>query len=134
MRVWDVRRAIQALRAISPSPDPSPERGGELADVPLGLVAEREMASIALYAALFESNIEELHLYGLAESHRDGPDFLNVLRYLDVPQAVAIAAEKSRVRIYQVDVNGWEYPTAVADRLGWDDAIETIETHSGAGR
>ena len=113
MRVWDTRRAIQALRAID-----------GLANMPLHLRAEREMAGIALYAALFEPRIGRLELRGLWKSHRDGPDFINVLRILDVPQAVAMAAENAQVVLHQPDHNGWEYPVAVAHRLGWGDRIE----------
>ena len=56
----------------------------------------------------------------MAPTHREGPDFLNVLRVLDVPQAVALAAERSKVRIYQKDPAGWEFPQSVAESLGWE--------------
>ena len=56
----------------------------------------------------------------LAATHRDGPYFLNVQRYLDMPQALAMAAENSQVVIHQPDTAGWDYPTAVVQRLGWD--------------
>ncbi|HEX3601056.1 MAG TPA: acetylxylan esterase, partial [Lacipirellulaceae bacterium] len=81
MRVWDVRRAIQALHTIDGAKD-----------LPLSLSGEREMAGIALYAALFEPKIKALTLTNLSKSHRDGPDFINVLKYLDIPQAVAMTA------------------------------------------
>ncbi len=110
MRVWDLRRGVQALRRVE-----------GFARVPLWLQAERQMAGAALYASLFEPRIARLDLHELPRSHRDGPIFLNVLRILDVPQAVALAAERSRVRIYQTGAGGWEYPLAVAARLGWDE-------------
>ena len=89
MRVWDVRRAIQALRQV------------ELVnDVPVALKGQRLTAGIVLYASLFEPDIAGLDLWHLPGSHRDGPVFLNVLRYMDLPQAVAMAAELTEVRIY----------------------------------
>lgn len=109
MQVWDARRAAQALRSVP-----------ELKGVPLWLQGERQMAGIALYAGLFEPDVARLDLWSLPHSHRDGPYFLNVLRFMDVPQAVALAAEHSQVRIYQADAAGWEYPAAVAEKLGWD--------------
>jgi dienelactone hydrolase len=113
MRVWDVRRAIQAVRQID-----------GLADLPLTLKGEREMAGIALYAALFEPGVERLELRALSPSHRTGPDFLNVLRVLDLPQTVAMVAEKSPIELTdQADTN-WEYPLAVAKNLGWYDRIK----------
>jgi hypothetical protein len=126
MRVWDVRRAIQALRSMD-----------GMADVPLSLYAEREMAGIALYAALFEPDIKGVELVGLSKSHRDGPDFLNVLRFLDMPQTVAMVAEKTPIAIHQEDNRGWEYPVAVAKNLDWDGRIEirntTAQTSASAG-
>jgi dienelactone hydrolase len=108
MRVWDVRRAAQALRSLD-----------GLHDVPLWMQGERDMAGIVLYASLFEPNVARLDLWHLKNSHRVGPNFLNVLRFFDIPQAVAIAAERSNVRIYQTGNTGWEYPQAVAAKLGW---------------
>ena len=61
-----------------------------------------------------------------------GPDFLNVLRVLDVPQTVAMVAENSKVRIQEGAGDGWEYPRAVAERLGWGERIavdrNTVDT------
>ncbi len=108
MWVWDIRRAIQVLRTID-----------SLSGKPLELKAKNNMAGIVLYASLFEPNIERLDLWDIPNSHRDGPTFLNVLRYLDMPQAVAMAAERSRVRLYQKDGSGWQFPEAVAKKLGW---------------
>jgi cephalosporin-C deacetylase-like acetyl esterase len=110
MQVYDVRRAIQALRTL-------PEMQGE----PLWLQGEREAAGLALYASLYEPSIVRLDLWHLPRSHRDGPSFLNVLRFLDVPQAVAMAGEHSQIRMYQRDTAGWEYPTEVAKQLKWND-------------
>jgi dienelactone hydrolase len=117
MRVWDVRRAIQTLRSID-----------GLTDVPLSIRADREIAGVALYAALFEPRIEHLQLRDLSLSHRTGPDFLNVLRFLDIPQTVAMVAEKSQIDITHVGAGDWEYPRAVANKLGWGERIRVINT------
>jgi hypothetical protein len=89
------------------------------------------MAGIALYAALFEPNIQRVELHDLSPSHRTGPDFLNVLRFLDIPQTVAMVAENSQVRIHQGAAGGWEYPRAVAERLGWGEQI-VVDTNTAA--
>src|SRR5204863_5234826 len=91
-QVWDVRRAIQAVENVK-----------SLSGVPLWLQSQRTMAGVALYASLFEPNIRRLDLYDLPKTHRDGPIFLNVERYLDMPQAVATAAERSKIVLYQDD-------------------------------
>ncbi len=81
---------------------------------------ERTMAGVTLYASLFVPSVHRIDLHNLPGSHRDGPIYLNVLRFLDIPQAVAMAAERSQVRIYQAKPDGWEYPEKVATALGWD--------------
>ncbi|HHY85644.1 MAG TPA: acetylxylan esterase [Verrucomicrobia bacterium] len=73
MRVWDIRRAIQAVHDVH-------EGGG--ADVELQ--AERDMAVNALYAALFEPKVRNVRLEGLPESHSEGPDYLGVLTVTDI--------------------------------------------------
>jgi hypothetical protein len=113
MQVWDVRRAAQALRSL-----------GSFQGVPVWLQGERQMAGNVLYASLFEPDIKRLDLWHLPKSHQQGPYYLNVLRYLDTPQALAMAAERSQVRIYQDAADGWEYPAAVAKSLGWDKGLQ----------
>ena len=109
MHVWDVRQAVRALREIK-----------EMAEIPLWLQAEGRSAGVALYASLFENNIHRLDLHGLPKSHRDGPHFLNVSRHLDLPEAIAIAAGRSQVRVYQKQKGGWDFPSTVAGKLDWD--------------
>ncbi len=109
MRVWDVRRATQALRTLD-----------SMHNTPLWLQSHRQMAGVTLYASLFEPAITRLDLYQLPHTHRDGPYLLNVNRYLDMPQTVALAAERSRVAIYDADESAWQWPSAVVENLGWD--------------
>ena len=110
MEAWDVRRAAQALRSLP-----------QAKDVPLRLQAHDEMAGVALYAALFEPAVNRLHLWNLSKSHMQGPHFLNVLRILDVPQALAMVGERCPVRLYQDDATGWEFAQQAAQKLGWPE-------------
>ncbi len=120
MRVWDVRRAMQTLRSVD-----------RTRNVPLWLQGSGKMAGLALYASLFEPEVTRLDLYELAQTHRNGPYFLNVQRYLDMPQAVAMAAEKSQVVIYQPGENGWAYPTAVAKLIGREKNLQLRKLPEG---
>jgi cephalosporin-C deacetylase-like acetyl esterase len=108
MRVWDIRRAVQALRSLP-----------AMKDVPVELQGERQMAGVALYAALFEPQIARLDLRRLPPSHHDGPIFLNVLRFLDMPQAVAMAAERIPMQIESTEKGVSEFAMAVGRALGW---------------
>jgi dienelactone hydrolase len=80
MRVWDIRRAIQAVREIDRGTKPV-----------LTLEGSRNMGVNVVYASLFETGIGRLDLPDLPASHRDGPDYLNVLKVLDIPEATAWA-------------------------------------------
>jgi dienelactone hydrolase len=117
MQVWDVRRAIQAVRTLDTTKDS-----------PLWLQAERTMAGVAVYASLFEPDIARLDLHSPPLTHRDGPYLLNVSRYLDLPQSMAIAAENSQVVVYQASQEGWEWPAEVVKKLGWGDKKWRLRT------
>jgi pimeloyl-ACP methyl ester carboxylesterase len=49
---------------------------------------------IAAYAALFDPRLAETVVVNPPASHRDGPIFLNVLRVLDVPEALGLLAPR----------------------------------------
>jgi hypothetical protein len=56
------------------------------------------------------------------------------LKYLDIPQAVAMAAEKTKVNISGPGVEhekAWDYPLAVAKNLGWNNQISILPVASG---
>lgn len=116
MRVWDVRRAIQALRLIEPTAGPA-----------VTVVARCDMAGIALYASLFEPGIGQLDLTELPTTHAQGPTFLNVLRFLDVPQAVALAAERTNVLLRGDSDAAWVFPRSVVTGLKWDGECFRVE-------
>lgn len=104
------------------------------ADAPLRLRSERVMAGVTLYAVQSPSDIkfDRLDLYELPKRHRDGPTFLNLGRYLDMPQAVAMVAERAKVVIHQDDDSGWDYPRQVAKNLGWGVGQVEIRSHAEA--
>jgi len=86
MRVWDIKRAVEVLQA-------------EFTDRTVQLVGEREQGVNALYASLFVPRLTSLELIEPPASHQSGPDYLNVLRILDIPQAAVLAADKFPVKI-----------------------------------
>jgi len=118
MQLWDITRAAAALKNLK-----------SLESVPLYLQAKANMAGIVLYAPLFEENIEGLFLTDLPQSHRQGPCLLNVLRYLDMPQAVAMAASRSRVSIFNSTCDNWRFAVGVAKAMPWPpNRLQIYET------
>jgi len=111
MQCYDIRRALQTLRSID-----------TLAGVPVWIQAEGDMAVLAAYASLFEPPPARLDLHRVPASHQpDGPSLLNVLRILDVPQGLTLAADRGRVVLYDTDAAAFGYLTATAERLGWPE-------------
>lgn len=116
-RVWDVRRAVTAVQTL---PD--------LKAAPLTLQGEGAAAGIALYAALFEPSVAALDLWHLPPSHRQGPALLNVLKYLDVPQAVALAAPRKTTIHTKADDSrtAWEWPLRIQAATGGTPTLKVV--------
>jgi len=112
-QVYDIRRAIQGLRQLD-----------GLGTTKLWLTAERHMAANALYASLFEPNITRLDLHGLPSSHDQGPAYLNVLRFLDIPTATVLAAERSKVILYTSDDETWKPTVETVGKLGFSSSLQ----------
>jgi hypothetical protein len=110
MRIWDVRRAIAAVRAIEGADQPK-----------LWLQASGVMAGNVLYASLFEKDVHRLDLHDLPARHEDGPELLNVLRFTDLPRIAAMAGERSQLRIYAEDAKPWSFLTQLATQLEWPE-------------
>jgi hypothetical protein len=87
MRVWDIRRAAQAVKALP-----------EFKQTPLYVRAKGQMCVNAAYAALFEPEIQKLQLAGLPASQAEGPDYLNVLKVWDLPQLWDMLSERADVK------------------------------------
>ena len=58
-----------------------------------------DMAVNALYAALFEPGVRELHLTNLPESQMQGPDYLNVLKITDIPEVKMAIADQTDLKL-----------------------------------
>jgi dienelactone hydrolase len=118
MRIWDIRQATRLLRK-------------KLPDAPLELRATGTAAGLTLYASLFEPAPERLSLAGLARSHRNGPTLMNVLRFMDIPHAVAMAASRGPLEIAVAPHSVWDQLADDVRKLGvlvTEDNNATIAT------
>jgi dienelactone hydrolase len=108
MRVWDVRRALQAVRERLPS------------DATITLAADGAMAGTALHAALFEPPVARLQLSRLAATHRQGPYLLHVQRFVEIPQLLSMANEHSSIQLIQPETSdAWKWSLSIADTFAW---------------
>ncbi len=119
MQVFDTTRAVAALHSMKIAED-----------APLELRGKESMAVIAMYAALMRPGVSRVSMTQPTTSHRDGPYFLNVSRFLDIPQAVALTAVQCEVAV-QLDADSGaaalEYATQTQQNLKWKAKQLTIE-------
>jgi len=117
-QVWDIRQAAAALRGVP-----------GFAKTQFWLQSQRTMAANTLYASLFIPDVHRLDLHAMPASHRDGgPIYLNVLRHLDLPQAAAMAAERSTLALYTDNPAPWRFAQSVATALSWGEKRVQIRT------
>jgi len=115
VRVADIVRAVRQLRASK-----------QFGKLPIRLEAHGDIAVNALYASLF-APVDELVLSGLPTSHmKSGVDYLNVLRILDIPQAVAMAAERGRVELRVANETDWAYALETARVAGFEKNLRIV--------
>ncbi|MEZ5354929.1 MAG: hypothetical protein R2762_20020, partial [Bryobacteraceae bacterium] len=88
MRLWDVQRGIEALRAES---QVDPAR--------IMVMGSGVSGALALYAAILDPAVAQVTLIDPPESHLHGPVFLNVMRHTDLPEAAALLAPR-RLNFY----------------------------------
>ena len=94
MEVYEVLRALEFLRSL-PTVDPTR----------ITIVGKSESGINGLYAALLDGKVERVVLTSPPVSHRQGPYYLGILRFTDIPEVIALMREK--VRLYG------EMPTAL---------------------
>jgi hypothetical protein len=79
-RVWDVIAVVKRL-----------QQGRK---EPIRVIGLGQAGVLVAYAALLEPSLQDVVLIDPPASHRQGPIFLNVLRVLDVPDALGLLAPR----------------------------------------
>ncbi|QDU76510.1 Acetyl xylan esterase (AXE1) [Bremerella volcania] len=79
MQVWDIRRAAEEILRSTSTEHVDVEASGK-------------MAALVVYAAIFEPAIGDLTLHNPPADHREGPYFMNVRRFMNMREAMAMAS------------------------------------------
>jgi cephalosporin-C deacetylase-like acetyl esterase len=87
------------------------------------VVGRGQAGVIAAYAALFEPSITEVVIIDPPASHKDGPVFLNVLRVLDVPDALGMLAPRKLTLVNAKD-KAFDKTAAIYKIAGAADKFE----------
>jgi cephalosporin-C deacetylase-like acetyl esterase len=90
-RTVDDTRLYDVLCAVDYAAS-RPSFNGELT-----VVGKGEAGIIGAYAAVLDERVSRVILHSPTLSHKTGPSFLNVLRYTDIPQALALIAPREVV-------------------------------------
>jgi len=83
MRVWDVLSALHLANHRSP-----------VRHLPTEIHGHGAMTTHALLAALFAPQVDRVQVPGLPSTFLDGPDYLNILQVIDIPQAITLAGKQ----------------------------------------
>jgi dienelactone hydrolase len=86
MRLRDVLAAAEALRN---QPDVDPAR--------ITVMGKGVAGALGLYAALLDERLHQVIVMDPPETHAQGPIFLNILRYTDLPQAASLLAPRKLI-------------------------------------
>lgn len=85
MQIYDVRRAIEALRELP-----------EHAQKKIHLVAQGNAAVLAVYASLFVDGVGSLELSNVPSHNQDAPDLLNISRVAELSDVIKIATMRTK--------------------------------------
>lgn len=94
---------------------------------PVKIAGTDQSAVIAAYAAILSpKNVSGVVLDSPSMSHRDGPHFLNVLRTVDVPEALGLLAPDIELTIKGKNAKGpaWERTAAIYRAAGAEEKFK----------
>ena len=89
------------------------------------LAGRGQAGIIAAYAALLVPGVvQEIELLDPPASHRDGPHFLNVLRVLDVPEALGLLAPDVKLTLIGAKDKAFDRTAAIYKLAGAEAKFE----------
>jgi cephalosporin-C deacetylase-like acetyl esterase len=86
MQVYEILRSLEFLRA---QPEVDPAR--------MTIVGKGETGINGLYAAQLDGKVARVVLASPPPSHRQGPHYLGILKYTDIPEVMALMGDKLRL-------------------------------------
>lgn len=111
LRLWDVLRSVEVLRAEK-----------RVDSERITVAGNGTSGILGLYAALFDSGINQVLLLNPPSSHVEGPIFLNILRFTDIPEAAALLAPR-RLNFYSRVPQAFEDVHQVYSLYGCPDHV-----------
>ncbi len=116
MRIQDILCSVDYVCSL-------PSFGGELT-----LVGRGDTGILAAYAALLDPRVTRVIIDDPPVSHRDGPVLLDVLRYTDIPQVLALLAPKVELVFLSRPDGAFDYTRNVYKLLGAEQKFRVMQT------
>jgi cephalosporin-C deacetylase-like acetyl esterase len=110
-RVWDIAATVRTLA----------DKNKQVKT--WRVVGHGQAGILAAYAALFEPSIKEIILIDPPPSHRAGPMFLNVMRVLNIPDALGMLAPRRLTLIHATD-KAFDRTVEIYRRAGAADRLQ----------
>ena len=83
MQLYEILRSVKFLKTL---PEVDPAR--------ITIAGRGESGINGLYAALLDNSVERAILCSPTASHRQGPCYLNILRFTDIPEVVQLMSDR----------------------------------------
>jgi len=119
LRVDDVLQGVQKLREQE---GVNPER--------IMVLGKGISGALGLYAAILDPEIHQVMMIDAPLSHKEGPIFLNILRYTDLPEAAGLLAPR-RLNFYGRMPEAFEYTQHIYELYGKKDHLFTSMSIEG---
>lgn len=111
-RVWDIQSVARMLHEVD---------GNELT---IGVAGRGQAGVLAAYAALNETSIAEVIAVDPPASHREGPILLNVLKVLDIPEALGLLAPRHLTLLNAKD-ESFQRTSKLYEAAGYGNRLKT---------
>lgn len=108
MRLADILCAVEAVAT-----DPANAGIEELS-----LVGKGEAGILAAYAALLDERVTRVVLHMPTQTHLDGPHLLNVLRFTDIKETLAMLAPRCELAIITHDIDNFALTRDIYELVG----------------
>ncbi len=105
---------IASLKSIKETVIPDRQRERKLVGI-------GQAGILAAYATLFEPSIKEVVVIDPPKSHMEGPHFLNVLRVLDIPEALGLLAPNVKLTLVNARDSAFDRTEAIYKIAGAAD-------------
>ena len=96
-------------------------------DGPIKVAGRGQAGILGAYAALFEPSIREVVVVAPPASHAEGPAFLNVLKVLDIPEALGLLAPRTLTLVNAADTP-FERTRAIYESTGAGNNLHLTKT------